>query len=190
MKLGVYGSALGGITDALVAKATELGEVIAERGHTIIFGACPGLPYETISAARRYATGIQKVIGYSPGVDLADHENRFKFPTSEITDFIFLPEEYRTREKGVCLKLRNVFSVEACDAAIFISGRIGTMNEFTIAYDMGRDIGLIAGTGGFSDRASQLVKELGKESKSKIVEHPNPRDIILELERLQKGKQA
>ena len=190
MKIGVYGSALGGINDQLVAAARNLGTVIASRRHTIVMGACPGLPYEAVLGAQEYSHGQTRVIGYSPGVDLQDHQQRFNFPADGITKFKFLPEEYKTREKAVCLKLRNVFSVEACDAAIFVSGRIGTMNEFTIAYDVGRNIGLLCGTGGFTDRARELVDALGKPSESIIVERSSPLQLVAELERFHREKQV
>lgn len=185
MKISVYGSALGGITPELRGLATVVGRYIAARGHTIITGACPGLPQEAQCGAYYAAPKIGKVIGFSPGVDVQDHVKRFGFPDKEFDELRFLPQEYRTREKGVCLKMRNVLSVEACDAAVFIAGRIGTMNEFTIAYDLGRNIGLLRGTGGFVDEAQDLVARLGKASPSAVVAYSSPSALIQALEEAQ-----
>ena len=121
MNIGIYGSALGGITAELVDKAREVGEAVVSRNHTIIMGACPGLPYEAVLGAQKYAGGSARVIGFSPGVNLEDHVKRFEFPTEGITDFRFLPPNYSDVRKEVCLKTRNVSSVAESDAAIFIS---------------------------------------------------------------------
>ena len=40
---------------------------------------------------------------------------------------------------------------------ILVAGGIGTLNEFTIAYDEGKVIGLLHGTGGAADMAQTLL---------------------------------
>lgn len=186
MRIGVYGSAAGQLDDQFYKTSRELGRTIASRGHSLLFGGCHGLPYEAAlgfhDVLRGDSTNGVGVVAYSPGVDLEDHLNRFKFPEGGIDKFEFLSQENRSRENAFCMKLRNVYCVAACDAAIMISGRIGTMNEFTIAYDLGRNIGLVLGSGGFADRAMGLVEALGKKSKSAIVCAESPETIIKELE--------
>ena len=52
MKIAVYGSALGGITETLNQIARNVGREIARRGHTVVTGACPGLPHEAVLGAK------------------------------------------------------------------------------------------------------------------------------------------
>ena len=55
MKIAVYGSATGDLSDEVRKKARELGRQIAKSGHTVVTGACPGLPQEAVIGA--YAEG-------------------------------------------------------------------------------------------------------------------------------------
>jgi uncharacterized protein (TIGR00725 family) len=152
MKIGVYGSAAG-VVDSVIPKAMEIGRQIALNGHIVVTGACTGLPYEAVKGARE--TG-GKSIGYSPAKDLKDHISHYKFPKDAADDLIFT---------GAGLKGRNVLSVEGCEACVFISGRMGTLNEFTIAYDNGKIIGILSGTGGMTDLVYDIVQYLKKEKK-------------------------
>jgi hypothetical protein len=51
MKIAVYGSASGEISQETREKARKIGREIARREHDLITGACPGLPYEAVEAA-------------------------------------------------------------------------------------------------------------------------------------------
>ena len=48
------------------------------------------------------------------------------------------------------------------DTVIIFGGGIGTLNEFTIAYDEGKLIGVLEGTGGVADRVNELAALSGK----------------------------
>ncbi|MDF2379675.1 MAG: hypothetical protein P1V18_05690 [Candidatus Gracilibacteria bacterium] len=179
MKIGVYGSAAGIMNDEIKVKAKEIGREIARKGHTIITGGCPGLPHEAILGAYEYGG---KCIGYSPAVDLSSHKQS-NYPTEGFSELIFVPKNYKHIDNPlVCKKYRNVSSVASIDAAVIISGRIGSMNEFTIAYDLGVNIGILEGSGGISNRAIKvLLTDIDKETGSKVIYEKDP--IIL-LEKL------
>ena len=68
---------------------------------------------------------------------------------------------------GFGLKGRNVVLVRSCDVVLFISGSIGSLNEFTIAYDEGKVIGCLTGTGGVADEAKRIVERLQKKIGAK-----------------------
>jgi hypothetical protein len=55
---------------------------------------------------------------------------------------------------------RDIINIRSCDAVIMISGGIGTLNEFTIAYDEGRPIGILTNSGGISNAIPHIVEEL------------------------------
>lgn len=181
MKIAVYGSAAGDITDH-IEKAREVGRQIALRKHILITGGCPGLPYEAVLGANECQG---EVIGFSPAVNLQDHVERFGFPTKGFTRFVYIPESYRYREnKKASLKCRNISSVAESDAAIIISGRCGTLNEFTIAYDLGKTIGVLTETGGMTKFLRSLVEDWNKPSSSQIIYEPDPETLINALEEL------
>lgn len=185
MKISVYGSALGGISEENVLLAREIGTQIALRKYGLITGACPGLPHEAVLAASK--AGCYKIIGYSPAVDIEEHQKLFNFPTEGFTDWVFVPRQYQGKEKSFRLKLRNVFSVSDSDACIIIAGRIGTMNEFTNAYDMSKNIGILEGTGGFADEVRGLVKKLSKQTSAKLSFSNSPQELIEMLEKADKS---
>ena len=179
MKIAVYGSAAGDI-EASKEKAREAGREIARKRHILITGACPGLPYEAALGAKEEGG---TVVGFSPGLDLDDHVERFGFPTDVFNGLIYVPQNYHHRSsKGACLKYRNISSVVGSEAAIFISGRCGTLNEFTLAYDLGKKIGVLVETGGMTDYFKKLVEVWDKPSSSQIIYSKEPRDLIAELE--------
>jgi len=169
-KIGVFGSA-GGDMDKLKPMARAIGQTIASQDCILVTGGCPGLPYEAALGAHEHG-GL--VMGISPAMNLEQHRDVFKFPTHPHT-LIFTGFE----KKG-----RNVISIRTCDAAIFISGRSGTLNEFTSFWDEGDEnkvIGLLTGTGGVVDNeiASYIERTKNeKPSKTVLILSPQPKILV------------
>jgi hypothetical protein len=61
---------------------------------------------------------------------------------------------------------------------LFIAGSIGSLNEFTIAYDEGKIIGCLTGTGGVADELKRLVETFQKPTKARIVYDDDPKLLI------------
>lgn len=165
MKIGVYGSA-NSVKEEVIPKAREIGRQIALQGHVVVTGACTGLPYEAVKGARE-VNG--KSIGYSPAKDIEEHKNKYGFPVDAADEIIFT---------GVSLKGRNVLSVEESEVSVFISGRMGTLNEFTIAYDSGKIMGVLVDTGGVADLVKSIIETLKKETKGKVIYESDPKKLI------------
>ena len=179
-QIGVFGSADGDEIGKCIEKAEAIGDEIAEHGCVLITGACPGLPHRTALAV---ANRNGRVIGISPAMNPREHIEKYKYPSDWFYQLIFT---------GMERKGRNIISLRTCDAAIFIAGRIGTLNEFTIAYDeapKGFVIGILANSGGFSNDFSKLAKRSNKESRAVIIEDDSPRFLVRRvLEELYKSK--
>ena len=139
-KIGVFGSAGGRDIDRCKRLAFAVGRGIALNNSILCTGACPGLPHEAALGAKS-KNGL--VLGFSPAMNFIDHVENFRFPESPYV-FVFTGME----KKG-----RNLVCTRTCDAGIFISGRYGTLNEFTLMYDEGegKALGLLNGSGGFVD---------------------------------------
>ena len=171
MRIGIYGSAKGKFSDELERKARDVGIWLAimnnENDIQLVTGACPGLPDLVARAAKGKDSTIY-IEGYSP------YKNKFEhikagFPA----DLTYTNIMYTGRGR----KARNIESIHSCDAALFIQGRWGTINEFTIAYDdflENQAIGILEGTGGFADEARRLVNLLGKETKAQLLYNTKP----------------
>jgi predicted Rossmann-fold nucleotide-binding protein len=95
---------------------------------------------------------------------------------------------------GFGFKGRNVIAVRSADIVLLFSGGIGTLNEFTIAYDEGKIIGLLQGTGGVADLAQTLLDTLPvRATGAVVITDPDPEQLVERcLARLyeQRGEQA
>src|SRR5260370_40490565 len=139
IKVGVMGSAEANSSDELRAEAVALGKATAAREVILLTGATTGLVYDAGKAA--HDAGAMH-IGISPAHDEHEHIERYGLPTDACDAMIYT---------GFGLKGRNVVLVRSCDVVLFIAGSIGSLNEFTIAYDEGKIIGCLRGNGGVSD---------------------------------------
>lgn len=176
-KIGVFGSAAGKIETEAKEKAKELGRTLNNYQVDIITGACSGLPYLIAYRASRKGNSVW---GYSPKLDLnGQKEFTPKDDLSIYKKIIFIPKDFEFAANDlVCKKYRNVISTANCDAGIIVSGRWGTMNEFTNLYDMGKVIGILTKTGGIADELLNLSKKISKKSKAKIFFSGSPKELV------------
>lgn len=176
-KIGIFGSSAGEIEVNSEEKAKELGRVLSNYKLTIITGACTGLPY---LAAKVASKNGNPVWGYSPKLNLEEQKNFTpKDDLSIYEKLIFVPKNFAFfQNEQVCKKYRNVISTANCDAGIIISGRWGTMNEFTNLYDMGKVIGILTGSGGIADELPDLMKKIIKKSKAKVIFANSPEILV------------
>ena len=130
MKIAISGSG-SGKDHSIVAKAKELGREIAKNKHTLLTGGCHGYPY---AALRGALVEGGKIIVYSPGKDQEEHITRYGFPIDEGVEYIYT---------GLGIPERNIPLVKAADAIIFLDGKIGTLNEFCIAFHEQKKIGVL-----------------------------------------------
>ena len=164
IKIGVMGSAEE--MPDVCEKAEALGRAIAGRDAILLTGATTGLVYVTGKAARDAGATH---IGISPAHNAEEHVERYALPLDACDAIIYT---------GFGLKGRNVVLVRSCDLVIFISGSIGSLNEFTIAYDEGRVIGCLTGTGGVADEIKRLTQVFPKQTKSRIFYDDDPVKLI------------
>ncbi|MFP3903598.1 MAG: hypothetical protein ACLFWB_05070 [Armatimonadota bacterium] len=180
-KIGVMGSAGGNIGKNALDKATLLGEEIAEHDCTIVTGACPGLPHAVAVAAHERGT---LTVGISPGLSLEEHVVRYNSPY-EVYDVMIYT--------GSGLMGREITAIRSCDIVTILGGRSGTLGEFSIAYDEGKLIAVLQGTGGIADNLHKIVEMIDKETNAEIVYDENPKDLLekaIELhdERIREGR--
>ena len=173
LKIGVMGSALERQTTRIPAKAKklafEVGKAVAQHNCILINGACGGIPQ---FAAKGACSNDGQVIGISPAENLHEHIHMYKFPTKEF-DIIFFT--------GFGFKGRNIVNVSNCDAVIIVAGSMGTLNEFSIAYDEGMIIGIMQGSGGFADFSKTLIKKIKKKTGSKVFYDADPHKLVSKI---------
>jgi uncharacterized protein (TIGR00725 family) len=172
LKIGVMGGATGTISRAHLNKAHELGRAIARSGCVLITGACPGLPLAAACGARQ-AGGM--VVGISPGLSLDEHVNKYRSP-AEFHDVLIFT--------GSGLMGREVVNIRSSDIVVIIGGRSGTLGELAIAYDEGKLIGVLTGTGGISDLVADILVACAKDTGSQVVYDAAPQRLVKKLLRV------
>ncbi len=178
MNIGIFGSSDPRETEAF-AVANQIGQWLAKDGHAVVTGACLGVPFEAVKGAKS-CNGVS--IGFSAVTESDQHESVMGTPNIFYDRLVCIPKEYQYQDRlPVCKKYRNVSSLAFCDAAIFISGRWGTLNEFAIAYDLGKVMGVLSGIGKFSSQAKFLVDYFDKESPARIIYKNDPHALYLEV---------
>jgi uncharacterized protein (TIGR00725 family) len=159
-KVGVMGSAndtlLPGEKARLAEMAERLGATLAARDCVCVTGATTGLP-ELVSRAVRNHKGL--TIGISPAMSLEEHVNLYKLPADCAEVIIFT---------GFGLKGRNVINIRSSDIVIIFGGAMGALNEFTIAYDEGKIIGVLEGSGGIADHINEIIRFTAKPTRARI----------------------
>lgn len=172
LKIGVMGSASGAQTEDPIArqKATDLGREIAKRGHVFINGACPGLPNDALLGAEEM-NGF--TVGISPAFSEYEHVHEYLSPHGH--DLVIYT--------GLGFMERDIINIRSADGVVIVGGGIGTLNEFTIAYDEGRPIGIITNSGGISNSIPHIVEELcRREIPPNIVFDDDPKILLDKLE--------
>ena len=168
--VGVMGSAQRNLNDDIAERmrslANALGRAIATHNCTLITGATTGFP-DLISRAARSAGAV--TIGVSPAQSREEHVSRYSLPDDGADIIIYT---------GFGLKGRNIVNVRSSDIVVIVGGGIGTLNEFTIAFDEGKVIGILEGTGGVADRIKEIAGLSGREVASELVFASSPEALI------------
>jgi uncharacterized protein (TIGR00725 family) len=170
MTVGVMGSAGGYIEEHTRERIRNLGTEIARRGYVLITGACPGLPHEAVLGAMK-AGGV--VVGISPALNLQEHIVKYNSPTRGYNAIVYT---------GSGLMGREIENIRSCDVVIFAGGRSGTLGEFAIAYDEGKVIGILTGTGGITEHLETVIEMVDKETGAQVCYDHNPEALMDKLE--------
>jgi uncharacterized protein (TIGR00725 family) len=176
MTVGVMGSAGGVLAAEVRERLRQLGAIIARRGYVLITGACPGLPHDAVLGAR---SGGGVVVGISPALNLEEHIRKYHSPTRGYDSIVYT---------GSGLMGREIENIRTCDVVILAGGRSGTLGEFAIAYDEGKVIGVLTGTGGITEHLSEIVAMMTKETGAIICYDADPGKLMDKLEAVYRQK--
>lgn len=146
----VSGAAKGDSVDEDKDLAAQLGKAIAEGGHALMTGATIGLP-DYAALAYKEAGGKMSV-GISPAASKLEHVMKYRLPTKAYDVILYT---------GLHYVGRDMLLITSSDAVASVGGRLGTLHEFTIAFEADVPIGLLEGSGGVSDQIDDLL-ELAK----------------------------
>ena len=166
MKIAVCGSSNNSDKET-ARKAFEIGKELAKNNVLVLTGAGNGYPYE---AAKGAFSNNGKVFGISPAKDEEEHKQNYNFPTDYFTDI-----EYT----NLGIPGRNLPLVKEADAIIIISGQIGSLNEFTIAFHYNKVIGILSNSGGITALLKEIAEICDKNGeKRNIVYSEEPKGLV------------
>jgi uncharacterized protein (TIGR00725 family) len=161
----VSGAAAGSCLITAKDSAFIVGQEIARQGQVIVTGATTGVPYFSAQGAK-VEGGVS--IGFSPAVSHREHVNKYHLPDDEFDVMVFTGFDYSGR---------NLLMVRSADAVIFVCGRIGTLNEFTTAFEDDKVIGVLTGSGGITDEIARIV-EISHRGSGGIIYDNDPKALV------------
>jgi hypothetical protein len=167
-KICVSGAAeTGHCSSTALENSKELGREIARNNAVLVTGATTGVPLWAAIGAKEKG-GIS--IGLSPAASESEHIENYKLPVDYFDLIIY------------------TVLTRSSDAIIVSCGRMGTLNEFTIAFEDEKPIGVLTDSGGTADEIKEIV-EKAKRGPGKIVYDSEPKTLVakvLELARKEK----
>ncbi len=160
-----------------IGLAKEVGKEIVRQGCILITGATTGIPnYAAIGA--KDARGVS--IGFSPAASEVSHIKKYRLPADAFDVIVYTGFGYAGR---------NLLMTRAADGIIVICGRMGTLNEFTIAFEDEKPIGVMLGSGGVADDIKDIVRRPFR-GKMNIVYSKNPKELVKKLIQLIKKEKG
>jgi len=175
----VSGSAdLSHFTPDVMETAKELGREIARHGAILLTGATTGFPFFVAMGAKE-AGGNS--IGFSPATSEEEHVSLYKLPLDYFDTIVYT---------GFGYSGRNLLLTRAADAVIIGCGRIGTMNEFTIAFEDHKPIGVLRGPWSMDEIIEDLVNKSFRKEEGSVVWNDTPEGIVVDIIKLIKDRKV
>ena len=168
IKIAVSGSAATGhLTEADLNLCEELGREIVRQGAQIITGATTGVPIWAAKGAKAEG-GVS--VGLSPATGEKEHTTLYGLPL-EYMDFIMYT--------GFGYVGRDILMTRAADAIVIGPGRIGTIHEFTVAFEDKKPIGILTGPWDTHTIIKEIIeKSHRKDEHNMIVFDSDPKRLI------------
>jgi uncharacterized protein (TIGR00725 family) len=146
-------------------KGKELGREIVRQGGIITTGATTGFPFWSATGAKEEG-GIS--IGFSPASTEEEHLLFYKLPLDYMDVMVYT---------GFGYSGRNLILTRSADAVLIGCGRIGTINEFTVAYEDGKPIGVLEGEWE-TDEVLKYMLEASNRTNDNIVFDSDPKKLV------------
>ena len=179
-RIGVMGSASGYLmrNKKAVEAAREIGRQIAINKSILVNGACPGLPDEAAKGAKEKGG---ETFGVSPAISIHSHVQKYKSPIDQYDSFLFT---------GLGLMQRDIINIRSCNGVIILPGGTGTLNEFTVAYDEGKPIGILTDHNGVANHIKEILKFCHRRVTNRMVFSSNPKELVDKLMKIIKKTES
>ncbi|MDO8493234.1 MAG: hypothetical protein Q7S19_01680 [bacterium] len=168
IKIAMSGSAeTTHLTAEDLNKCEEIGREVARQGAVLVSGATTGVPLWAAKGAKLEG-GVS--VGLSPADGERQHVELYKLPL-EYMDFIIYT--------GFGYVGRDILLTRTSDAVLIGPGRIGTIHEFTVAFEDNKPIGILTGPWDTDEILMMIIeKSHRKDDNKKIVFDSDPKSLI------------
>lgn len=169
VKIGISGAAETGTCGLHALDAAKgLGREVIKQGGIVVTGATTGFPLWASMGAKE-ENGI--VIGLSPAMSEHEHVETYRLPL-DYTDLIVYT--------GFGFPGRDLLFTRSCDAILIGCGRIGTIHEFTIAFEDGKPIGVLEGEWTMDETIKEIM-ERGNRPTDKVIFDTDPARLVAKI---------
>jgi uncharacterized protein (TIGR00725 family) len=146
-------------------KGIALGREIAKQGAVLVEGATTGFPLWSAMGAKA-AGGY--TIGFSPANSEKEHIEAYNLPVEYLDLIIYT---------GFGYPCRDLILTRSADAVFFGCGRIGTIHEFTIAFEDRKPIGILEADWE-TDEIIKSILAAGHRPNDRIIFDSDPKALV------------
>ena len=150
-------------------KAQELGGILAEHGCVVTTSAVSGF---TMWAARGAKQSGGMTVGFSPASNLYEHETAYRLPTENLDVIVYTGFGYAGSD---------LLLMRSSDAIVFGCGRIGTIHEFTVAFQDRKPIGILEGNWDTVELLRDIMARDIERPHDNIVFDKDPNRLVEQL---------
>lgn len=161
----------------VIPKAKEIGREIARQGAQIITGATSGFPMYAAEGAKE-AGGFS--FGLSPAASKREHLEVYRLPLKAMDSVIYT---------GFGFPGRDLMLVRSSDAIVIGCGRIGTIHEFTVAWEANMPMGILEGEWPTDEVIRDIIKNSNRDNPNVIFEK-DPKVMIEKLIKMVKEQDS
>ena len=147
-------------------KGKALGHEIARQGAMLVTGATTGFPMWSAIGAKE-AGGFS--LGFSPAPSEKEHIEVYNLPVDFMDVIVYT---------GFGFPGRDLILMRSSDAILFGCGRIGTIHEFTIAFEDEKPIGILESEWETDEVIKTILKNAHRGGKERIVFDPDPKALV------------
>lgn len=155
--------------DTALESAKELGREIVRQGGILVTGATTGFPLWAAMGAKE-AGGVS--IGLSPASSEKEHVEVYGLPLDYLDIIIYT---------GFGYSGRNLLLTRASDGVIVGCGRIGTVNEFTVAFEDHKPLGVLRGPWEMDEVLDDMLDKSHRREEGKVVFNESPKGLVSDL---------
>ncbi len=148
--------------------AKELGREIARQGAQIITGATSGFPMYAAEGAKE-AGGVS--FGLSPAASKKEHVEVYRLPLKAMDAVIYT---------GFGFPGRDLMLIRSSDAVVIGCGRIGTIHEFTVAWEANMPLGVLEGEWATDEVIRNIMANSDRKNPNVIFEK-DPKKMVEKL---------